>query len=182
VSTSRRSVAILGLAFVLAFPGVAQGQTQDAAAAAEKEKERRRKSKGTAKTYGNKDLPASERSVPAEGTPSPSPTPEGESRGAPRDETYWRNRATGLQKAVAAAEQRVAKAQADYDGARKGNLQPLPIDALSQQPPIPQVNADADRLQKELEDAKSALAQAQQALTDLEEEARKAGAPPGWLR
>jgi len=178
-----RSFAILGLALAFSVPGNVQGQTQDVAAAAAKEKERRKKSKGTAKSYGNQDLPSPAPTTPSEGAPAPSPSPESETRGASsRDETYWRGRATGLRNAVAAAEQRVAKAQADYDGARKGNMQPLPIDAISQQPPVPQVNAEADRLQKELDDAKSALAQAQQALADLEEEARKAGAPPGWLR
>jgi hypothetical protein len=35
---------------------------------------------------------------------------------------------------------------------------------------------------QELEAAKAAVAKARQDLDDLEEEARKAGVPPGWLR
>src|SRR5262245_16916627 len=166
----------------LGLPGPVHCQAQDLAAAAEREKERRKKTSGKAATYSDKNLPASS-SPQATAAPSASPSPAaGETREAPKDEAYWRGRATGLQNAVTAAEARVAKAQEDYDGARKGNVQPLPIDALSQVPPLPQVNAEADRLQKELEAAQAALAQAKKALEDFEEEARKAGVPPGWLR
>ena len=39
-----------------------------------------------------------------------------------------------------------------------------------------------DRARAELKTAREGLDAANQSLTDLEEEARKAGAPPGWLR
>lgn len=179
-----RRLATFVIVGALALPVVAAGQQPDLAAAAEKEKERRKKSSGGAKTYGNQNLPASSEASPAPGgQPSPSPNPvASESRQEPRNEAYWRGRATGLRNAIAVAETRVRKAQDDYDAARKGNIQPLPIDALSQVPPNPLVNSEADRLQKDLEDAKAALTQAQKALADFEEEARKAGVLPGWLR
>ncbi|HET7292244.1 MAG TPA: hypothetical protein VFM88_07460 [Vicinamibacteria bacterium] len=175
----------LGLAAGLAVALSASGQQEGLAAAAQREKERRKKTAAPAATYTDKDLPSSagDASPKPEGSASPSPSPAaGETRQAPRDEAHWRGRATALQSAITAAEARVRKAQEDYDGARKGNIQPLPMDAMSQMPPIPQVNPEADRLQKELESAKAALASAQKALADFEEEARKAGVPPGWLR
>ena len=179
-----RRALTLCLAATLALPFVGSARGQDLASAAEKEKERRKKAAAPATTYTDKDLPGGTTGASAKSgaQPSASPAPAGETRSAPRDEAYWRGRATGLRNAIVAAEQRVKRAQDDYDGARKGNVQPLPIDAMSQVPPLPQVNPDADRLQKELEDAKAALSQAQKALEDFEEEARKAGALPGWLR
>ncbi len=177
--------AAAALAF-LVVPSQAWSQERDLASAAEKEKERRKRATSPATTYTDNDLPkdkgGKDASKPDTPAVSPSPAPAGETRSPARDEAYWRNRATGLRNGVAAAEQRVKKAQDDYGGARKGSVQPLPIDAISQVPPLAQVNPEADRLQKELEETKAALAQAQKALADFEEEARKAGVPPGWLR
>lgn len=180
---NRRRLAAFVVTAALLAPCVASGQEWDLASAAEREKERRKKATGAARTYTNQSLPQSAEASPTPAPePSPSPSPPGETHGTARGEAHWRGRATSLSSALAAAEQRVKRAQEEYDAARKGNIQPLPIDAVSQVPPIAQVNPEADRLQKELEAAKAGLTQAQKAVADLEEEARKAGVPPGWLR
>lgn len=113
--------------------------------------------------------------------PSPSPSaPAPDQAGA---ESYWRGRAQELRDAVAAAEKRVAEAQTRVDRSRKGVGQPLPIDAMSQVPPTPQLKtSDLVGAEAELEAAQAELARAQGALADLEEEGRRKGALPGWLR
>jgi hypothetical protein len=54
-------------------------------------------------------------------------------------------------------------------------MRQVPLNPLTPPP-------DAERLTRELETAKAAAAAARQAVTDFEEEARRAGVPPGWLR
>jgi hypothetical protein len=99
-------------------------------------------------------------------------------------EAHWRDRANAARKAIAEAEKALADAQAKYDSTRKGAMtQPLPIDAMRQVPQSPFVK-DQELLsaEKNLASAKSALDAARTALSDLEEEARRKGIPPGWLR
>jgi hypothetical protein len=101
----------------------------------------------------------------------------------PKDEPYWRGQREARENAVAAAEKQVDEAQKKLDNVRQGQVQPLPIDAMTQQPPIPSVQgADYARLQQELAEAKSQLDLAKKSLADLEDEARRAGVPPGWAR
>jgi hypothetical protein len=193
--SGRRPFLIAALATALFAPALVQAQESDLVTASEKEKERRKKSKGTTTTtYTDKDLPApTGTEAPKAGTnanasPSPSPPAAGETRAAPKDETYWRNRTKSLREAIAAAEARVQKAEEDYAASRRPGSQPLPTDVvgpeggLAQLPADPAFNPAALKLQKELDDAKAALAAAQKALEDFEEEARKAGVPAGWLR
>ncbi len=190
--SGRRPFSIAAVAVILLAPAFAHAQESDVVTASEKEKQRRKKSKDkTTTTYTDKDLPtpaATEKPSPnAKASPSPTPA-AGETRAAPKDETYWRNRARGLREAIAAAEARVKKADDDFAASRRPGSQPLPTDVvtpeggLAQRPPDPAFNADADRLQKELESAKAAVVLAKKALDDFEEEARKAGVPAGWLR
>ena len=98
-------------------------------------------------------------------------------------ESYWRSRAQDLRDAISAAEKRLADAQTAYDRARKGVGQPLPIDALSQITPNPMLKT-GEQLgsENELNAARAELARAQTAFADFEEEARRKGALPGWLR
>jgi len=192
--SGRRPFTIAVVAVILLAPSFVYAQASDVVTASEKEKERRKKSKGKpTTTYTDKDLPTSPTteapSPDAKASPSPSPSPDaGETRSAPKDETYWRNRAQALREAITADEARVKKAEDDYAAARRPGSQPLPTDVvtpdggLAQRPPDPAFNADADRLQKELESAKAAVVLAKKALDDFEEEARKAGVPAGWLR
>lgn len=190
--SGRRPLTIAAVFVALLAPSAfLQAQESDVVAASEKEKERRKKASGKATTYTDRDLPgpaSSESPSPdANVSPRPSPTP-GETRSGVRSESHWRNRAQGLRDAITAAEARVKRAEEDYGAARRPGSQPLPSDVvtpeggLAQLPTDPAFNPEADRLQKALEDARAALALAKKALDDIEEEARKAGVPAGWLR
>lgn len=108
---------------------------------------------------------------------------EGAAPEAASDEASWRRRAQGMRDAVARAEADVARIQKALDERRSGVSQPLPIDAMRQVPPDPLTQPPgAERLTQDLEAAKAAVVAARQAQADFEEEARKAGALPGWLR
>jgi hypothetical protein len=108
---------------------------------------------------------------------------EGAGSSGSGDEAGWRGRAQAMRDGIARAEADVARVQKALEGVRAGQVQPLPIDAMRQVPPNPLTPpADAERLTKELETAKAALAAARKAQADFEEEARRAGVPPGWLR
>jgi hypothetical protein len=98
-------------------------------------------------------------------------------------EAYWRGRAESLRSALEEAEGELAKAQAAYDSTRKGAIQPLPIDALRPVPPNALVkDADLQKVEADLAAAREAVAQARAKIEAFEEEARRQGALPGWLR
>ena len=93
-------------------------------------------------------------------------------------EPYWRGRANDRRAAIAEAEVRVSDLQkrlsALYLDAEPTNLRD-PNRMQTRQAEIAKVGDDLAAAQRE-------LAAARKALTDLEEEARRAGALPGWLR
>jgi hypothetical protein len=161
---------------------------QTLADVAKKEEERRKNVKSSGKTYTNKDLG----SLPP-GTPPapPPPTPaaatdasatkdkETEKAGEKepvKDQAYWSGRMKELQTQlqrdqtyVDAMQTRVNSLATDFvnrdDPAQRGAL------ASERQ----KVLGELDRLKKQIEAEKKAIA-------DLEEEARRANVPPGWLR
>ncbi len=103
--------------------------------------------------------------------------------GQPGAEAAWRQRAKSAQDAISAAEQRVAAAERALGAARTGISQPLPSDGLRQTPPNALVKeASLQSAEAALATARASLDQARTAWADLEELARKASIPPGWLR
>lgn len=97
-----------------------------------------------------------------------------------KDEAYWRGQREAREKAIQDAEDQI-KAIEQRIGELATDRNPNAGDLL-----------DPDRLKKreaelrqkaeELEKAKDALAAARRRLADLDEEARRAGVPPGWVR
>lgn len=170
-----------------ALPVSAQGL----GAVAKKEEERRKTVKEPAKVYTNKDL----------GTVPPSPTPPPPAAAAPadaakstadakqtdkdakdkdkeppKDKTYW----AGRKKALADALDR----DQTFADALQSRINALSTDFVNRDDPAQRAVIERDRqkaigelqrLQKQIQDDKKALA-------DLDEEARRAGVPPGWLR
>lgn len=119
----------------------------------------------------------------SQASPGPSPSPSAPAPDEAGAAEYWRGRAQELHDAVAAAEKRVAEAQTKVDRSRKGVGQPQPIDALKQIPPNPALKSqELVGVEDELAAAQADLARAQSALAELEDEARRKGALPGWLR
>lgn len=168
-----------------ALPVSAQGL----GAVAKKEEERRKTVKEPAKVYTNKDL----------GTVPPSPTPpppaaaapadaaksaadakqtdkDAKDKEPPKDKAYW----AGRKKALADALDR----DQTFADALQSRINALSTDFVNRDDPAQRAVIERDRqkaigelqrLQKQIQDDKKALA-------DLDEEARRAGVPPGWLR
>jgi hypothetical protein len=114
-----------------------------------------------------------------------------------RGETYWRSRAERARAAVVTAESRLQQLEAE--AARLGPVRPgalpAPCQKLTGRRPgdweaKTWVECDMDTqhalktqdLAARVEAARAQLKQAKQALEELEEEARRDGALPGWLR
>jgi hypothetical protein len=141
---------------------------------------------------------------PRGAAPARREAPEASGTGGSRDdrgEAYWRGRATAARAAVDAAQRRVA--DLEQRAARFGPIHPGPITApcqagvqtgghrsINPDSANKTVTCNIDALlqqegwkvQAELEQARAALERARRALEGLDEEARRAGALPGWLR
>lgn len=195
-SRKRLATAWAAALCLLALPALVAGQSMGDAA--KKERERRAKLKqagASAQPISEKDLAASKGRLAND--PGESPSPSASARpaeeagapafgtalgteesvgGAPRAasgaEDYWRRR-------VAQARGVVAEAQARHDAMqRMVHLgQPAMYDEGGRQ-----VMYSAQQLKQRADEAQAELAEAQKALDDLLEDARRAGALPGWLR
>lgn len=98
---------------------------------------------------------------------SSAPTPTSPSAQLAQQESYWRNRVRALNEAVRSAEQ-------DLQATRRQ------LAALSSCPRTPGSALEAQR--QAIAQAQSRLQQARDQLDRLPDEARHAGAAPGWLR
>jgi hypothetical protein len=100
----------------------------------------------------------------------------------PKNEQYWRGRAQSLRNQMAEVDRQIAQEKAANQTGGSGTSgtggstapPPAPLSAYTNS-----AHARAGTQQQKLQDRKAAL-QAQ--MDQLEEEARKAGVPPGWLR
>lgn len=204
-----RDLTVVLLALACAPSVSAQGLA--AAAAKEKERRAKQKSAAPAKAYDSEQLGsvgtlANDTSIPpaeagaATGTQdaaavagAPARAPAGGDRG----EAYWRSRAQQLRAGVTAAEAKLK--EAEQAAARLGPFQPGDYKVNCKEGRLvmangrlgPVTNAcagdnaiiDLRRLaQSRLESARQDLERARKALAGLEEEARVAGALPGWIR
>ena len=96
------------------------------------------------------------------------------SSGGNNSEAYWRSRARAIKEQIADADRRIAQIKAEI--AKSGAASFDPSTGLSQGVIIIH---DRNAQVKQLEDRKASL---QRQLDDLADEARKAGADPGWTR
>lgn len=166
---------------------VLPAQTPTLGEIARKEEERRKQVTAPAKVYTNKDLPKAAIIPPTPGTlPPAAPTadqkspdaqkPEQKSDEDVKDESWWRKRVTAardqLQRAELAAE------------AFQSRVNALTTDFAARDDPYQraQISIDRQKALNEMERVKAEIARLKQQITDIEEEARVAGVPPGWLR
>jgi hypothetical protein len=170
---------------------------------ARQEEARRKNVKPAAKVYTNDTLPPSDRPAPASPAPAAdgaapgqpatpaaaadpkaaeapaTSAPDGKSDAAPagpRDEKYWRGR-------VEAARAAVTRAQTFQD-ALQTRINALATDFVNRDDPA-QRNAIAGERQKalaELDRVKKEIADGQKAIAAVQEEARRANVPAGWVR
>lgn len=185
---------VVGFAALLASGWVSMAGAQDLAALARKEKARRAAVPKPARVLTEEDVRATAPDAPsptpdadAELTPVPAAStiesPFGETPAVreEREKRQWKERAEVARDAVVQAEARLAQMEKDFVTLRSDLTQ---VSAAEAQDPM--------RLQKReqkiaesyeaIEAHKRVLAEARKAWTQLQEDARRKGVPPGWLR
>jgi len=174
-------VVLAGLA-ASARPALAQGLGD----VARQEEERRKDVKTPAKLYTNKDLGAPPASSPDAPKPPSASTPaapaadekakDAAKDGPVKDQKYW----SGRKKEIDAKLER-DKVLAD---AMQSRINGLTTDFAARSDPAQRaiIERDRQRAVAELDGLQKSIKDEQKAAGDLDEEARKAGVPPGWLR
>ena len=191
LSTRRLVLAALLMAAVGAAAAPAAGQTL--ADVARQEAVRRKTIKKPAKLYTNASLhaappteaespgavPPAQPVQPAPAKPAasaPAAAPEAASPGPVKDEAYWRRRITE------------ARAQRDrnqvYLDSLQNRIDGLWADFTARDDPAQRsvIGQNRDRAIAELERLKKEQESLEKQIVAIEEEARQAGVPPGWLR
>lgn len=160
---------------------------------AKQEEERRKDVKSTAKVYTNKDLGTPRASFgdapdaaksPAESAPAPAPAADkgkdakdgAKDDTSTKDQKYWSTKMKELQ----------SKLERDrvLADAMQTRINALTADFSARSDPAQRavIENNRNRALSELDGLQKSIKDDQKAITDLEEEARKASVPPGWLR
>ena len=173
----RRFVSVFLLAILgLAVPAVAQ--TPSLAEIAKKEQERRKGLKTPPKVI--KDLPKSTAPAQPAGAPAETAAPAAAADQKPaepeKDETWWRTRIGQVREALRRDEV--------FLEALQSRVNALSTDFVNRDDPFQRAKIAEDRQKalSEMERVKGEIDQLKKQIDDIEEEARKAGVPPGWLR
>jgi hypothetical protein len=185
---------------LVAILSVTAGSTvraQSLAEAAQQEAARRKEVKGTVRVITNKDLPnvaPATAVAPAPAAPTDTPPPDsgvavsgaaatkdpqaakGDETSATRDEKYWRDR-------LAEAKKKVADSQVLIE-ALQSRINALTTDFVNRDDPAQRavIAGNRDEAIATLENYRKAIVDGTKAVGDIEEEARRAGVPAGWLR
>ena len=176
-------------------------QAQSLADVARKEEERRKAHPEAAKVYTNKDLNAAPApSPPAGGTKDtkdpkdakdpkdgkdtkdpkdakdPKAATDANGKEPAKDKAYWSGRLKKLQDQLEQNQMLV--------DAMQTRINALSTDFVNRDDPAQRsvIERDRQRALSELTRLKQAVVDGKKAVADLEEEARRAGVPPGWLR
>jgi hypothetical protein len=178
--------ALLG-GFALLMVGGATADAQSLADVARQEAERRKTIGAPGKVYTNDSLRTEPAPAPPAETPAapdaaiPDAAPETPAAGtpattAPQTEADWRKR-------VAAARDNLARLQT-FSEALQTRINALTADFTSRDDPAQRqvVAADRQKAMAELDRVKQEIADQQKAIAALQDEARKAGVPAGWVR
>jgi hypothetical protein len=174
-----------------AAPVAGWAQKPPLAEIAKKEQERRKTTKDAPKKLTNKDLPESalkpQAPTPpsaghaagepqATGEPQAAPAAEGKPAAEERGEQWWRGR-------IEQARENLRRNQAFLE-ALQSRVNGLTTDFVNRDDPYQRAKIGEDRQKAldEMERVKTEIAAGQKQIEAIEEEARKAGVPPGWLR
>ena len=170
-------------------------RAQSLADVARKEEERRKAHPEAAKVYTNKDLNAAPApSTPAGGTKDtkdpkdakdtkdpkdakdPKAATDANAKEPAKDKAYWSGRLKKLQDQLEQNQMLV--------DAMQTRINALSTDFVNRDDPAQRsvIERDRQRALSELTRLKQAVVDGKKAVADLEEEARRAGVPPGWLR
>ena len=177
-------LAAVALFFAAAVPVFAQSLAD----LAKREEERRRKIAEPAKVYTNKDLGSGQApsTPPASATPAaPAATPSdaakdkeaaAKDKAPARDQAYWAGRLKALRDELARND--------TFAEAMQTRLNSLQTDFVNRDDPAQRsvIERNRQKVASELNRLKQSIIDGKKAIADLEEEARRAGVPPGWLR
>jgi hypothetical protein len=185
VNTMKKLLTTCLFAFVvaaIASPALAQSLAD----VARKEEERRKEIKKPAKVITNEDLrpglqptnpppPAGDASAAASDTGKTDTGGAGTAEPA-KDQKYW----VGKKKALDDALDR----DSGYAEALQVRINALTADFVNRDDPVQKSKIEQDRIKAlaELDRLKKAIESDKKALADLQDEARKAGVPAGWVR
>ncbi len=169
------------VAAALLFIGTAHvAAAQSLGDVARKEEERRKTVKASGKVYTNDKLkPAPQPSSPAPAS-QPSSTPAepapSDAANAKADESTWRKR-------MADARENLQRSQTFAD-ALQNQLNSLATDFVNRDDPAQRsvIAQKRDSVMAELERVKKEVADQTKAISAIQEEARRAGVPAGWVR
>lgn len=179
--------AVLIVTASLARPAEAQ-TSSSLGELSKKEAERRKTTPPPPKVYTNADLPpaaikgtapsapAPAAAAPADGAAGQEKPAEAKPEGQGRDEAWWRARMAQLREELRRNEV--------FLEALQSRVNSLAADFLTRDDPYQRAKLGEDRAKANAEMARvtDEIAKGRQAIADLEEEARKEGVPPGWLR
>jgi len=173
----------------------ASSYAQSLADVARKEEERRKTQPQATKVYTNKDLadvPPSTAPSPAPAAASPgtpaasgsatSPATKDDQKDAKDDkseakgQSYWSGRMKTAQQAL--------DRDSTFADALQSRISALTTDFVNRDDPAQRATIERDRQKAvaELDRLKKQVADDRKAISTIEEEARRAGVPPGWLR
>ncbi len=190
-----KSLAIRGMAVAFVLVSAAAGSAQSLADVARQEEERRKAIKTPGKVYTNDTLrpepaparpaaappaptaepPTPSASAPAVETPSP-PDPAAEPAETPKTEADWRARVAGERDALSRVQ--------IFADALQSRINVLSADFVNRDDPAQRdvVAAERQKALAELDRVKLEIRQHQKAVTAIQDEARRAGVPAGWVR
>jgi hypothetical protein len=171
-----------------------QARAQSLADVAKKEEDRRKRVAAPAKVYTNKDLnpvpagsPPPAATKPAEGAAKDkdadtdakgkgSKAPDAGDKAAVKDQAYWAGKYKGLQDALLRDQ--------NYADAMQTRINSLSADFVNRDDPAQRsvIERDRQKALAELARLKQSILDTKKSIADFEEEARRAGVPPGWLR
>jgi DNA repair exonuclease SbcCD ATPase subunit len=165
-------------------PAQAQSQPQpqqDALAeAARKAREQRKNLPKAAKVYDNDNLPRNPGDVSVVGDVTKKPEAAAvtkEEKAQQKDEAYWRARFAKLRVKLKKDQDELEVLQREL-GQLQVQYYPDPMKALEQQYTMSNINKQRAKVEAKQKD----IQQDQQAISDLEDELRRAGGDPGWAR
>ncbi len=180
-SSSFTVAAGLALLFCLRA-GAALAQTPSLVDLARQEQERRRTVKTGGKVYSDKDLPkngtpAVASTVPLTTTVVPAePKPTEAKPTDQKDEAWWRERMSQTREALRRAEA--------FAEALQSRINALSTDVVNRDDPYQRAKISDDRQKAlaELQRVTNEIVQSKKEIETIEEDARRANVPPGWLR
>ncbi len=177
----------------LVLASAAAASAQSLADVARREEERRKAVKGSGKVYTNDALipdPGStgaaptappavqpETPAPAAGAPAaPKPEEPGAAGELPKTEAEWRKRVAGEREALSRAQ--------IFAEALQSRINVLSADFVNRDDPAQRDSVAVERQKAlaELDRVKQEIQQHQKAITTIQDQARRAGVPAGWVR